>query len=166
MADSIHAADMILGGAPAELNQHLFASMVVSYGRPFTENYGVGCIQGDYPAYPDFGDSEMTVRHQRLLDLRHKFIAHSSAEGTRVLIIPPNVENPLGISPTSSFDFNIGKRIFPDQRYVEWLRVAPAALKIRLHTDISQLLSETFGTDSALRASFELPTGHENFQWS
>lgn len=140
--------------------------MVVAYGRPFTENQGVGRIQCDYPTYPDFGDAEMPVRHTRLLDLRHKFLAHSSAEGTRVQVIPPGVTNPLGVSPKPTFDFNIGKRTFRDVRYVEWLRVAPSTFKIRLHSDISQLLAESFGGDSALNAPFELPTGHENFQWT
>lgn len=166
MSDSIHAADFLMDGAPEELYQHFFLSMVVAYGRPFTENHGVGRIQCDYPTYPDFGDAEMPVRHARLLDLRHKFLAHSSAEGTRVQVIPPGVANPLGVAPKSTFDFNIGKRTFQDIRYVEWLRVAPATFKSRLHSDINQLLADSFGGDSGLDVPFELPTGHENFQWT
>ncbi|MEI6072767.1 MAG: hypothetical protein WCS31_13310 [Verrucomicrobiae bacterium] len=166
MTCSIHAADLLIDGAPEALYQHLFLSMVLGYGRPFFENDGVGRIQCDYPAYPDFGDSEMAVRHTRLLDLRNKFVAHSSAEGTRVQIIPPGVANPLGNRPTPTFDFNIGKRTFRDLRYVKWLRVAPDTFKSRLHSDISQLLAESFGGDLGLDAPFELPTGHENFQWT
>lgn len=166
MENSIDAADLILAGAPGELYQHFFTSMVVAYGRPFTENYGVGPIQCDYPAYPDFGDSEMPDRHVRLLGLRNKFIAHSSAEGTRVQIIPPRVPNPLGIAPKPIFDFNVGKRAFHDVRYVKWLRVAPVTFKSRLHSDIIQLLTEAFGNDSGLNAAFELTTGFENFKWT
>jgi hypothetical protein len=81
MAESVDAADLLINGAPEGLRQHLFVSMVVAYGRPFTENYRVGRIQCDYAAYPDFGDPEMAIRHTRLLDLRNKFLAHSSAEG-------------------------------------------------------------------------------------
>lgn len=166
MAESIDAADLLIGGASEALYQHFFMSMVVAYGRPFFENYGVGRIQCDYPTYPDLGDSEMPKRHARLLDLRNKFLAHSSAEGTRVQIIPPGVANPLGVPPKPTFDFNIGKRRFQEIRYVEWLRVAPATFKSRLHSDITQLLGEVFGGDSGLDAPFELPTGHENFEWA
>ena len=91
-------------------------------------------------------------RHTRLLDLRNKFIAHSSAEGTRVQIIPPGVRNPLGMPAKPAFDFNVGKRAFQDVRYVEWLRVAPATFKSRLHSDLSHLLTEAFGSDSGLNA--------------
>jgi hypothetical protein len=166
MTDSIEAADFLMGGAPSALYQHFFLSMVVAYGRPFTENYGVGHIECDYPSYPDFGDSEMPARHARLIDLRNKFLAHSSAEGTQILIIPPGVANPLGLPPKSTFDFNIGKRTFKDLRYVDWLRVAPATFKSRLHTDISQLLAEAYDGDSGLDAPIELETGHEKFQWT
>jgi hypothetical protein len=166
MTDSIEAADLLMGGAPSTLYQHFFLSMVVAYGRPFTENYGVGSIQCDYPSYPDFGDSEMPVRHARLLALRNKFLAHSSAEGTQIHVIPPGVANPLGIPPKSVFDFNIGKRTFNDLRYVEWLRVAPATFKSRLHSDINRLLTEAYAGDSGLDAPFELATGHEKFKWT
>lgn len=166
MNDSIDAADLLIGGAPDGLYPHFFLSMVVAYGRPFFENYGVGRIQCDYPSYPDFGDSEMPVRHTRLIDLRNKFVAHSSAEGTRVQIIPPGVSNPLEVPLKSTFDFNIGKRTFSDIRYVEWLRIAPMAFKTRLHQDIRNLLAESFEDDAGLSAVFELPTGHENFKWT
>jgi len=166
MDESVQAANL-MRGAPDLLYSHLFTSMVVAYGRPFTKNYGVGRIQGDYPAYPkDSDDADMPLRHSRLLDLRNKFLAHSSAEGTRVQIIPPEVANPLGAPPKPAFDFNIGKREFRDIRYVEWLRVAPETFKNRLHADIRRLLVELFGDDSKLDAPFELPTGYENFKWT
>jgi hypothetical protein len=140
--------------------------MVVAYGRPFTENYGVGQILYDYPDYPaNIGDGDMLLRHSRLIDLRHKFLAHSSVEGTRVQIIPPGVANPLETPAKSTFDFVVGKRRFLDVRYVEWLRVAPESFKNRLHADIVHLLVELFGDDRELKVPFELPTGHENFKW-
>ena len=37
-----------------EITLHLFASMVVSYCRPFTENTGVGNLAVEYPGYPDY----------------------------------------------------------------------------------------------------------------
>src|SRR5947207_671888 len=87
MSASVRAANLLLAGVPDEVYEHLFLAMVVAYGRPFTENYGVGRIQCDYPHYPEPIDAEMPERHNRLLDLRNKFLAHSSAEGTRIEII-------------------------------------------------------------------------------
>ena len=63
---------------------HSAVSMAVSYGRPFTANNGLGSLFVEYPNFPDFEDSELNLRHHRLIDLRHKFMAHSSSEGTRI----------------------------------------------------------------------------------
>jgi hypothetical protein len=166
MSNSVQAANLLLSGVPDEFYGHLFQSMVVAYGRPFTENRGVGRIQCDYPNYPDSCDPDMRDRHARLLDLRNKFVAHSSAEGTRVQIVPPGVANPRERSAQAHFTFNIGKRTFPEVQFVKWLRVAPASFGRRLYSDIEQLLQHAFGTQADLTSSFELPTGHEHFQWT
>jgi len=166
MLDSVQAANLLLSGVADDLYGHVFLSMVVAYGRPFTENKGIGRIQCNYPRYPDFGDAEMPVRHARLLDLRNKFLAHSSVEGTRVQIIPPGVANPLGNPTKANFTFNMGKRAFANIQYVKWLRVAPETFGRVLYSDIEQLLQQTFGAQADLAAPFELPTGHENFRWT
>src|SRR6267154_5658133 len=142
MANSVSASDLLLSGDYNGLYHHLFLSMVIAYGRPFFESNGVGRVQCDYPNYPDFGDSEMRDRHSRLLDIRNKFLAHSSAEGTRILIVPPGVPNPLGRAPQTIFEFNIGKRKFCDIEFVRWLRVAPVEFRQHLHSDIHQLLEQ------------------------
>ena len=166
MSNSLEAADLLLKGVPEELHGHLFLSMVVAYCRPFTENYGVGSIRCDYPTYPDFGDCDMRLRHERLHDLRNKFMAHSSAEGTRVQIIPPGVPNPLGKAPQAKFTFLMGKRTFADDGFVRWLRVAPDTFGKRLYSDVERLLQHSFSAQPDLTKPFELPTGHENFQWT
>jgi hypothetical protein len=73
--------------------EYFFCAMVVAYGRPFTENQGIGNIKCEYPNYPDFSDQEMSERHRRLMDIRNKFLAHSSAEGTKIIIIPPGTSH-------------------------------------------------------------------------
>lgn len=167
MRASIDAANLLLRGVPDEVYEHLFLGMVVAYGRPFTENYGVGRIQCDYPNYPkDCGDVEMSDRHNRLLDLRNKFLAHSSAEGTRIEITPPGIAYPAGASPRPKFSFHIGKRVFSNIDFVGWLRGAPNTFGKRLHSDIERLLEQTFTDRPGLTAPFELLTGHENFKWT
>lgn len=166
MYASIRAANLLLAGVPDEVYEHLFLAMVVAYGRPFTQNYGAGRIQCDYPHYPEPTDAEMVQRHNRLLDLRNKFLAHSSAEGTRVEIIPPGIAYPSGASPRSKFDFNVGRRLFPDIRFVGWLRVAPDTFGRRLHMDIEHLLEQAFSGRIDPTKAFDLSTGHENFKWT
>lgn len=166
MQDAIEAADLLLSGAPDKLYPHLFLSMVVAYGRPFTSNHGLGPLTCEFPDFRDFSDPEIERRHSRLMDLRNKFLAHSSSEGTQVLIFPPGVTNPLANNVRTEWDYNIGKRAFTDIKYVEWLRVVPVAFKERLQFDIRQLLLECFGRDAGLNASFALPTEYENFKWS
>ena len=166
MEQSIDAASALLAGAPTVLFDHLFLSMVVSYGRPFTENKGVGCIMVDYPDYPEFLDEEMVLRHRRLVDLRNKFLAHSSSEGVRVQVIPPGISNPLTSKSNATFDFNVGRRKFPDLQYVKWLLELPLAFKKVLHADILRVLKERYGPEKPLNAPFEILTGYEAFKWT
>jgi hypothetical protein len=97
--------------------------------------------------------------------LRNKFLAHSSAEGTRIFVIPPNILPPRGGAIVPHFRLDIGKRVFGDIRFVEWLLELPKGFHFQLQTDIRNLLQRTFGSKNDLTQSFELPTGHENFQW-
>jgi hypothetical protein len=117
--NSIRTGELLISGAPSEIFEYIFLSFVVSYGRPFTENYGVGNINADYPNYPTFGDSDMPLRHSRMLDLRNKFLAHSSVEGTRILVTPPNVLPSRGGEISSNFRIDIAKREFGDTSYVK-----------------------------------------------
>jgi hypothetical protein len=49
-----------------------------------------------------------------LIDLRDKFLAHSSTEGTRIQVISPGARNPIANGEAKdAFDFNIGKCRFP-----------------------------------------------------
>jgi hypothetical protein len=150
-------------GTPAA--QHFFFAMVVAYGRPFTDSYKVGTIKCEYPLYPDYLDTELNVRHQRLIDIRNKFLAHSSAEGTRIMIFPPGVVNPVTEQSSEQFDHNIGKRMFLDPAYSEWLVKVIFAFKERLDADVREQLLTEFGASNPTE-SFELETGWTDFAWT
>jgi hypothetical protein len=77
-----------------DMNYHFLLSMVTCYCRTFTENSGLGDLWDEYEDYPDFDDAEMNARHDCMMDLRNKFFAHSSTEGIKIEIIPPNIANP------------------------------------------------------------------------
>jgi hypothetical protein len=146
-------------------SEHFFFAMVVAYGRPFFESHGVGPIRCEYPNYPDFAEPDMNLRHQRLLDIRNKFLAHSSAEGTRIMIVPPTVPNPLTGVAQSQFDHNIGKRTFLEPRYADWLIDVVYAFKGRLDIDVRNQLEAEFGTEG-LTETFEIETGWGGFKWT
>jgi hypothetical protein len=152
-----------------EITLHLFTSMVVSYCRPFTENQGIGNLAVEYPAYPDYPDPMMNLRHSRMMDVRHKFLSHSSVEGTRLLVIPPGVLNPLNQTTRPEWDHNIGKRHFvqPSQRpFIDWLAPVCNALAKRLDQKVHELLPIIGRERGITQETFEIDTGADSFQWT
>ena len=152
-----------------EVMLHLFTSMVTSYCRPFTENYGLGSLFIEYPDYPDFEDPMMNLRHSRMMDVRNKFLSHSSVEGTRLLVIPPNVINPMNERARSTWDYNIAKRHFvqPKQRpFIDWLAPLCDELGTRLDRDVDIALTALGNRKRIFDRTFEIDTGADAFQWS
>jgi hypothetical protein len=135
---------------------HLAVSMSVSYGRPFTANHGLGSLAVEYPKFPDFEDSEMNERHLRLIDLRNKFMAHSSCEGTKVLILPPD-------DTSNQSGHMVGKRFFGDIRFYDWLKDVIVALRKRLDIDCK---AQAAAVGANLKTSEEMETGYDDFSWS
>jgi hypothetical protein len=59
------------------LYQPLMTSVCVMYGKPFTNNSGVGMLS---EKLIKFDDKSLTDTHEILMDSRHKFYAHTDAE--------------------------------------------------------------------------------------
>ena len=152
-----------LNGPENPLWYHAAVSMAVCYGRPFTEANGLGKLQVEYPNFPDFTDAEMNIRHHRLIDLRNKLMAHSSCEGTKVLILPPGTTNPMTGELVNHHDHLVGKRVFGDLRFFDWLKDVAVALKGRLDEDVRSRLVQIAGSATA---PMEMETGYDDFQWS
>ena len=101
------------------------------------------------------------------MDVRHKFLSHSSVEGTRLLVIPPGVLNPLNQVTRPQWDHNIGKRLFvqPSQRpFIDWLAPICDALAERLEQKVSELLPLVGQGRGIENATFEIDTGADSFQ--
>ncbi len=145
--------------------EHSFFAMAVAYGRPFTNNHGLGTIKCEFPDYPDFKEPDMILRHQRLLDLRNKFIAHSSLEGTRVLVVPPGIPDPGTSVVRGHFEYYTGKRTFFEPAFAAWLVEVVLAFKARLDTAVRSRLQAEFGTET-FSSPVELDTGWEDFKWT
>jgi hypothetical protein len=144
------------------LRYHLALAMAVCYGRPFSENKGLGNLLVDYPSFPDFVDPDMNLRHHRLIDLRNNFMAHSSCEGTKLFILPPGSQLPDG-GTCKNFDHLVGKRVFKDIRFFDWVKDVVYELKGRLDVDVRRRLAEI---GSGLSAPQEMDTGYESFSWA
>jgi len=149
-----------------EAKYHPFVSMVLAYCRPFTENLGIGSLRCEYPSYPDFPDADMNLRHQRMLDLRNKFLGHSSLEGTKVWLMAPGAINPATSEVMTEYGHAVAKRHFLDSRYAPWLHEVVDALTHRLDADV-RLVAKEIGSrylsDGEIR---ELDTGTRPFEWT
>jgi hypothetical protein len=141
-------------------------TMVVSYCRPFTENDGIGSLLCEYPSYPDFGDAEMNLRHQRMMDLRHRFLSHSSVEGLQVQLLSPGVTHPFTGEIVTRWFPVIEKRQFHNPHYIVWLSEIIAPLARRLDSDIAKLCAELGLRHVGIGNTMKIDTGSDSFQWS
>lgn len=120
-----------------------FLSFVVSYCRPFTENSGLGNLAVEFPSYPqELGLADGAIRHQRMMDLRNKFLSHSSLEGTKVVLLAPGATDPGNGTIVSDYSWNIAKREFLDEQFAGWLVEVVDALGSRLDELLDDFVTE------------------------
>jgi hypothetical protein len=94
---------------------HFFLATVLAYCRPFTENYGIGSLLCEYPSFPDFADADMNLRHKRFMDLRNKFLGHSSIEGTKVHLLTPGTASPASGETAVGYGYAVEKLMFSEE---------------------------------------------------
>jgi hypothetical protein len=145
---------------------HLFLSMVVSYCRPFTQSHGIGSILCEYSDYPDYSDAEMNRRHQRMMDIRHKFGSHSSVEGTRVFLLAPQSTDPATGTVCSEFSYAVQKRHFLHPQFAPWLCQVVQAFAARLAADIRIVTKEVGSNYLDEGQVYELENGVDHFSWT
>ncbi len=146
---------------------HLFVAMVLAYCRPFTENYGLGPLRHEYPSFPDFPDPEMNLRHQRMLDIRNKLLAHSSIEGTKVWLLAPGAVSPKNGEKAVGYGYAVAKLVFSEPpSYVLWLHEAVNEVKQRLDSGISQITNMVGSKHLKTGEIVLLDTGKQPFQWT
>jgi hypothetical protein len=94
------------------------------------------------------------------------FYAHTTLDGVRLKLIPPNVPNPDKPIQRDRWDFNIGVRTFHSNAYKIHVRSAytliPALMK-RLEEDIAPAIPTVAQQYAQTSAPFELNTGAEHF---
>ncbi len=146
---------------------HFFLSMVLAYCRPFTENNGIGSLRCEYPTFPDFADADMNLRHTRLLDLRNKFLGHSSIEGTRVYLVGPGAVSPMSGRLEHDYGWAIEKLMFSgEERFASWLHDLILTLSLRLNDDIKLVVKEVGSNYLKSGEVYVLDTGKNPFEWT
>ena len=96
----------------------MLAAMTVSYGRPFTENNGIGTIPVDEISNIFDGDKGAKGAHDKIMEMRHKFHAHTDVEGSGLKLVKNNEKSLGWVAAVRSRDF-----IHPE--YVSYLMKAP-----------------------------------------
>jgi hypothetical protein len=160
------AFHLLQGTDLVPVRYHLFVALVVAYCRPFTESEGIGSLRCEYPDYPDFKDPEMNARHQRMLDIRNKFLGHSSIHGTRAFLLAPGSRSPANGDIVSSYYYAVAKRLFLHPEFIRWLAPVIDALADRLNNDLRAACAEIGGAYLSSGEVFELDTSHEDFTWT
>ena len=107
----------------------------------------------------------MKTRHGRMLTMRHEFLAHSAAYGSKIIIIPPGSEHPATGQILNEFTIAQARRTFTDPRFVEWIKEVAEQFHSQLKHDIAAQLAEMYGAKGPYSGPFYIPTGWEGFLW-
>jgi hypothetical protein len=149
-----------------EMNYHLLLSLVTCYGRPFLRRDGIGPLTDEYKQFPDFSDEGMNDRHYYFVALRHVFYAHTTLDGVRLKLVPPNVPNPDKPVCRNKWDFNLGVRTFAAHEYKVHIRatypIIPE-LMTRLEKDIALIVPTVAKKYTGALTPFEIDTGAQTF---
>lgn len=146
---------------------HYFLAMVLAYCRPFTENYGVGSLLCEYPSFPDFANDGMNLRHRRMMDLRNKFLGHSSIEGTRVYLLAPGSRSPKSQKTAIGYGYAVEKLIFSEETgFVQELHDVVKALSDRIAGDIRVVAREVGSRYLKDGEIYTIDTGKKAFKWT
>jgi hypothetical protein len=148
------------------LRYHLFVSLILAYCRPFTESEGIGSLRCEYPDYPDFSDVEMNARHQRMIDIRNKFLGHSSIHGTQAFLLAPGAQDPATGETVTSHSYAVAKRNFLQREFIQWLAPIIDALAHRITADLKAACAEVGAAYLASGEVFELDKSHADFVWT
>jgi hypothetical protein len=130
------AFQQFMAAKDEDARHHFFLSMVMAYGRPFTENHGIGSLLREYPSFPDFPYAGMNLRHKRMIDLRNKLLGHSSIEGTKVWLLAPGAISPASGGKAVGYGYAVAKLVFTKAGFVLELHDIVKVLANRLDADI------------------------------
>lgn len=163
---SCSAFKMFEGSDNPTIRYHALLAMVVSYCRPFTENFGLGNLKCEFPDYADIPLEDAQIRHQRMMDLRNKFLSHSSIEGAKVILLAPGAIDRRAQKVGRDYSWNIAKRGFIRREISVWLFELVDALRVKLDEEIGKTLRKVDPRQFDASGRLWLETPADDFKWT
>jgi hypothetical protein len=124
-----------------DLYQPLLQAIAISYGRPFAVSRAGSTIGARWAR---FDSAQLQETHDKLMELRNKFVAHSDPMERTVQVIPPGV--PLYPGGREYF-VRAGVSVRDIAYPVEWFGLVSATaadLGARINSEVERLLAELY----------------------
>ncbi len=129
----------------------LQSAIIVSYGRPFSDNKPLGPLKNKWGK---FQDQQLQKMHNDLLELRNKMIAHSDHEHRKAHIIPKGASHPV-LGKIKRLSASVSSKALPIERF-QIIRRLCFDLNTRLNQEADKQLEELFENKDLPPKEFEL----------
>ena len=113
---------------------------VVTYGRPFTKNEGIGKLKGEWTTF--LGDEHLQDAHKKVMNQRHEVAAHVDLKWRPLFIAPAGTVTPTGIVLTEPKIISFQPNLEPVS--YEALRLLCLHLLPRLDSAFNELWRNVF----------------------
>lgn len=136
-----------------DLYQPLLHSIVISYARPFVMTRAGSTIG---PKWGRFDCAILQDTHDRLLELRHKFVAHSDPMKRTINVMPPGVPLYEGGEPQFTKPGLIVRDVWYPMEWFDTVSATVLDLGGRLHAEVERMLHELYGNRALPSEPFPL----------
>jgi hypothetical protein len=137
---------------PYTLHTALLAAIVISYGRPFSQNRPHGPLPRRWHRFENKRHGEV---HRIVLRMRDKLIAHSDIAERRVFVVPPGVDFPLRAPPDGKTAVVVRTATLVPS-LVEEIRDLCLDLGRRINAEVDAVRQRAFPDDSLPDKEIEL----------
>jgi hypothetical protein len=109
----------------------------------------------------------MNLRHKRMIDLRNKFLGHSSIEGTKVYLLAPGANSPMTQEKAIGYGYAVEKLVFSEEiGFVQELHDVVKVLSDRLRDDIRMVAKEVGSRYLKNGEIYQINTDKKSFVWT
>lgn len=127
-------------------------SIVIAYGRAFTRNKPYGKLD---KSWSQFNIKEHKEMHDKLLDTRHKLVAHSDIDYRKVQIVPDGYSPSKNIPPSKGLAITVSSKKFSLSAFPV---IEAVCLDVggRLQQEMFDKLDQYYGSIKLPKTSFDL----------
>jgi len=158
MNAAISACKLMLStvdGFGHDLYYPLYASVIICYARPFTNNKPYGALPNRWQR---FDSQKKKQTHKKILQARHELIAHSDMRVRKSMIVPPGVvigKHEEKEIKSSSIGTLTSLYFFP-VRFFSLVQNNSIHIGSRLNKEIDEIVEELYGNMELPSVAFEL----------